>query len=252
MQSPELANFDTLFFLDLDDTLFQTRHKNPAGKWAATRADDPERISYMTPAQSALWELFSQAPHGLVIPVTARDLRQFRNTFLAGHPAISQAVLYFGGLILRDGRADPEWRAHIQSLQQTLDTPVAELWKAAREVLANRAGFRLYDVDGYYLAVKAARDCPERLREEVFASLSELLPSGYALHRNGRALSLYPRGMDKQHAVAYLVEKYRPRLTLGAGDSLSDLSFMQCCDFLLIPQNSQLAGGMGKLGFGVS
>jgi hypothetical protein len=231
---------EILLFLDLDDTLFQTRDKNPAGHIPATQSADPDKASYMSAAQQALFDLFRHSPRASIIPVSARDRAQYQRTFLARQAEISTRVLYFGGLISHEDSPDPDWQARMAAAYRELPLSVSELHRQAAELTEKLADFRLHDVDGYYLALKATRDCPPDLREEIFGGLAQLCPPGYALHRNGRAMSLYPACIDKRHAVAYLLERHRPALALGAGDSLSDLGFMQLCDFRLVPAGSQL------------
>ena len=71
------------------------------------------------------------------------------------------------------------------------------------------------------------------------------LRDGEKLHWNGNNLALLPPWLDKAHAVRRLQEQYRRRygtiLSIGMGDSASDLPFMQRCDYLLTPVGSQIA-----------
>ncbi|MEM7017897.1 MAG: HAD family hydrolase [Pseudomonadota bacterium] len=229
-----------LLFLDLDDTLFQTHRKNTAGKHVATETPNPYNTSYMTDAQAAFLDLFVQNEQFEIIPVTARDHRQYRNTLLSRNETIRTAVMYFGGLILRDGEADKSWHANIQSAYQKLSMTVADVFEQFNTAANASPEFKLFDVDGYYATIKATPDCPVERREEVFSQLRSLANEEYFLHENGRALSLLPNFIDKSHAVAWLIEQYQPTLTIGAGDSLTDLPFMHLCDFRMFPRHAQI------------
>lgn len=67
------------------------------------------------------------------------------------------------------------------------------------------------------------------------------IPS-WTLHINGNNVTLMPPSLSKARAVRWLIEHtFSGRLTLGAGDSLSDLSFMRRCDFSIIPASSQVS-----------
>src|SRR5689334_914937 len=98
----------TFVFLDLDDTILQTRPKCPAGEpiHPAAHGRDGQPLSFITDRQRALLDLFAAAT---VIPTTARNHDAFRRVRLlfTGH-----AILDFGGVILRpDGTPDPGWDA---------------------------------------------------------------------------------------------------------------------------------------------
>ncbi len=230
----------TLLFLDLDDTLFQTLRKNPQGSIQATQTTSTP--SYMTQAQQIFWQLFYHNPAVNIIPVTARDQRQYNNSFLSKDSKITTAVLYFSGVILEQGKIDEVWQENRRNAYAKLAVSIADSQAQVQTALASYPlnYFNLYNVENYYLTIKASADCPLALRAEVFQHLKTLLPPHYLLHENDRALSLLPEFLDKSRAVRYLIERYQPLLTLGAGDSLTDWGFMQCCDFRLIPARTQL------------
>lgn len=229
-----------ILFLDLDDTLFQTQRKKPQGYIPATH--NVSTLSYMTEAQQSLWQLFQQHPQACIIPVTARDQRQYDNTFVSQTPQIHTAVLYFAGLIVQQGKPDATWQAHIQEAYRHLSLSIASLYNALKDLVPaeHAEAFKHYNVDDYYVTLKATQDCPVTLREAVFEKVRSLLPPDYFIHQNDRALSLLPRFLDKRHAVNYLLERHQPVLSIGAGDSLTDWGFMQACDYRLIPAGTQL------------
>ena len=50
-------------------------------------------------------------------------------------------------------------------------------------------------------------------------------------------------GAQKQDAVRRVIaelEQEGPTVTIGAGDSLTDIPFLRVCDFALVPKNSQI------------
>src|SRR5262249_43613304 len=110
---PQAAERDmrVVVFLDLDDTLFQTRPKCPPGESLAPGALDHagQPLSFMTPRQERLLTLFRGAT---IVPATARNLAAFRNVTV---PFDSFAVLDFGGVVLLPDRSpDAEWDAHVR------------------------------------------------------------------------------------------------------------------------------------------
>ena len=78
----------------------------------------------------------------------------------------------------------------------------------------------------------------------VRAQLQEAgLPPELTLHYNGNNLALTVVGAQKHDAVrevAAELERDGPIVTLGAGDSLTDLPFLRTCDFALVPKGSQI------------
>jgi hypothetical protein len=233
-------------FLDLDDTLFQTRPKCPPGEElhpAAFRRDgDP--LSFMTARQACLFEFLSSAN---VIPATARNLDAFRRVRLR---FTSLAILDFGGVVLLPGGSpDPEWDALIRP--QAL--AVAEELERRRQSLqsfvhAHNLGVSVrvigdLDMPLYIVMKHPAGDVSalDRLRHEALADLDR---ERFFVHFNGNNLSVVPRFLGKERAVEYVISRHlgsEPVLTIGVGDSFTDAAFLGLCDFALLPRGSQLA-----------
>ncbi|RKZ39377.1 MAG: hypothetical protein DRQ49_11720 [Gammaproteobacteria bacterium] len=232
-------------FIDLDDTLFQTHRKNPAGMIPATHSAKTGKGSYMTQAQYLFFELFNESKKIKIIPTTARDYQQYHNTLLSTFPRIDTAILYFAGMILNHNAEEKQWQQHIQKAYQQIDLPISQLLIQVQNIISHHPQFIVYNVDDYYITVKAKAECPIAIREALFSQLKTLKTSEYFIHQNDRALSLVPNFINKQYAVQYLIEKYQPELTIGIGDSLTDLSFMQQCDFQMFPSDTQIAKFFG-------
>ncbi len=231
---------EILLFIDLDDTLFQTRRKNSQGIIPATRTALTGKGSYMTQAQKLFFDLFNESKKVKIIPTTARDLKQYHNTLLSDSARIETAILYFAGMILEKGHEEKQWQQKIQRAYQQLDKSILQLFIEVKAIIAAHPQFILYNVDDYYITVKAKQDCPIAIRETIFSQLKTMEIEGYFIHQNDRALSLLPQFLNKKFAVQYLIEKYQPSLTLGVGDSLTDLSFMAVCDFRIFPKKAQI------------
>jgi hydroxymethylpyrimidine pyrophosphatase-like HAD family hydrolase len=93
-----------------------------------------------------------------------------------------------------------------------------------------------------YVSVKADDDGAALSR--VRAQLEEAgLPPELALHHNGNNLALTVIGAQKHDAVRRVVKELEgegPIITIGAGDSLTDIPFLRACDFALVPRDSQI------------
>lgn len=230
-------------FIDLDDTLFQTKRKNMAGAIPATAPLNPEHISYMTLHQNIFLNLFLGNESVHIIPTTARDMEQYQRTFLFEHPKVDTAILYFAGKILKNTHeADPVWDDRMAQNYRSLRIPLEEIHARVLEIV-DPEFFKIVNVDGYYLAFKNRGMDPDIYlpqNEQLKELLTPLMGSDYYFHLNDKNLSILPRFLDKRYAVEYLIESMKPDLTIGMGDSQSDLSFMHACHFRIFPEKSQI------------
>lgn len=245
-----------LLFADLDDTLFQSRRKCPedARLEAAAYLRDGTAHSFQTHGQQSLLRLFMDAMQ--VIPVTARNVDAYQRVRLGFR---AEAIVNYGGLILDDaGTPDPAWlersRQHAAASQPMFETVVDALAGfAAQAGLAIRAKVIADFGVPFYVSVKSEEGDvgAESALDQVAAFTEDLVQRFDALsHRNGNNLALVPRWLDKRHAVEHLADHYRARygeiITIGMGDSLSDLGFMTGCDYALVPRRSQIGGQLGS------
>ncbi|GDY08129.1 hypothetical protein LBMAG52_16150 [Planctomycetia bacterium] len=238
----------TYVFLDLDDTIFQTRGKcSPNEKSTLIPAAfhrDGSPLSYMSARQRHLFEWLSAS--ATVIPVTARSESAFRRVRLPfGHGAI----LDFGGVVLLpDGRLDEEWDQKIRPIVMPLGDDLARIqsaWQATSD--ARSLGARVRIISDFDLPLYVVAKHPDgnvaALMQLLQEHVSPTLGERFFVHFNDNNLSVVPRCLGKQRAVKYVMERCsndESVLTLGLGDSLSDMAFLTICDFAMIPRNSQL------------
>ncbi len=238
----------TVLFTDLDDTLFSTARKQ------AVKADfvlgsilkDGSASGWLSPTQQAF---LAQWQNTLIIPVTARNYDAFSRVKLSFSDAV---IINHGGVILdAHGNIDTTWHeqqlAHaaqsdswLEEQQHILRTLADELKMDIRIKINSDYDLRLY------VLLKSNQNDDEavaRLAQRYQADHADTT-KGY-VHCNGNNLAILPNWLNKASAVNYLKNKLTQRdgelLTLGCGDSLSDLGFMQCCDFWLTPKNSQIS-----------
>jgi hypothetical protein len=247
---------NVVIFTDLDDTLFQTARKLPpalreGARHAATALNGAH--SLMTPAQGALLA-WMQA--GLTIPVTARGSEAFGRVTL---DFSGPAVVANGAVILGpDGAPDLDWQGRVRAALAP-DLPALLGLPEAMRALAQDRGMQIRTwvveepgLGGAYAVAKAEPGTPEaRLADlvaPVEAHLAGLGAAGWTTHRNGNNLALIPPAVSKRAATAHLLARYRaagPVLSIGVGDSVSDLGFMRLCDLWMTPAGSQIDRGMG-------
>lgn len=243
-------------FLDLDDTLFQTLPKCPpgdAGRAVAFRKDGAP-LSYMTGRQERLFELLGTI--GTIVPVTARNLDAFRRVRL---PFTSLAILDFGGVVLLpDGTLDAAWDARIRP-QALAAAPALEaaLESLSRFIERHTLGVTARIIRDFEMPLYVVMKHPDgdlAALDRVAAHLTELWLDGFFVHANGNNLSVVPCFLGKEHAVQYVLERHvagKDALSIGIGDSLSDVPFLRRCDFMMTPRGTQLGeliAGLGAAG----
>ncbi|WP_291425956.1 hypothetical protein [Deinococcus sp.] len=240
-------------FADLDDTLFQTLRKLPGVApdtlQAATVNTAGAAHSYSTPAQVTLMELL-RGGKVTVIPVTGRDEAAMRRVTL---PFTSWRVVNHGLTILTPaGNLDEVWAAQVFSQLESLQGQLHALSQQIRPE-ASRLGCRLSIHQAAGLPFMAVIKHPQA-DAQALAHLQGHWESGLddahplQVIANANNVSLLPRTLGKAAAVRYLRQRHfaGAALTLGLGDSVSDLPFMQECDFAVSPTAGQLMRALQK------
>jgi hypothetical protein len=242
-----------VLFLDLDDTIFQTRSKCPPGEPVRPAAfgRDGAPLSFMTQRQHTLLNVLFRA--ATVIPTTARNFDAFRRVDL---PFAHGAILNFGGVVVRpDGTLDPAWDAQVRPQLTALGAELHAIKRSIETIIARRqlgASARLivdFDLPLYVVVKHPAGDADKLLplRDELRASLDH---DRFFLHCNDNNLSVAPRCLGKERAVRYVIDHVlgdEPALTIGMGDSLTDAAFLDLCDYSLVPGASQLAAMRSRI-----
>lgn len=245
-------------FADLDDTLFQTLRKcgvppecTPStakafGLSVAAWSQDKKPMSFMTARQRGLLKLF---PAARIIPVTARSQNAFNRVSL---PFTHGAVLNYGGtVLLPDGNEDLAWKTHMTACMESFQPLLCEGASRLMAVSENsgvpvRIRIISTDVCNFYVVVKNVNpencflDTMRREGEAIFSPGTD-----WYIHQNDNNLAFIPKALNKAHAVRYFIEQYiaplgDEYLTIGMGDSLVDIDFMNTCHYAMIPSGSQI------------
>lgn len=240
----------TILFTDLDDTLFSTaRKRTPTDEFTlASVLKDGASSGWQSPQQQAFLKLWQDNAH--IIPVTARNHDAFSRVRLTFD---SYAIINHGGVILdANGQPEPTWQAqqlqHSNNTTDWLQAQQTHLLAIAKQLNADIRIKINHDHDlNLYVLLKSNTD-DEAMVQKIADSYQELHKNelqevGY-LHINANNLAVLPNWLAKAHAVNYLKNKLfsdQACLTIGCGDSLSDLGFMQACDFWIAPSASQIS-----------
>lgn len=231
-----------LFFSDIDDTLMQTARKTDFDRPTVAGAKNKEGNdhSFFYEGTKRLIEAL-MASNITFIPTTARNLDSYRRTVFFADRRIDYAILNFGGTILHRGQIDNDWHEKMQASYARVE-PLKDVYEALETTL-QASGLQVVNkiIDGYYLSIynKFALD-----DETVLTALSETLKAfledrkDFYLYENGNSFGILPHFLNKKFAAEELITRHDALLTIGAGDNLSDLQFMQLADFQLVPSGS--------------
>ncbi len=238
-------------FVDLDDTIFQSRRKTPAEEGIRSVAYSPDGVDngFMTRRQQAAFGLLGRSM--TVIPVTARDLAAFQRVRFDPPPF---AVIDFGGIILESGGSPVEaWLERSRELSDLSADWIRSLQVEILEFISAHALNAICRVVGdfglsLYLVAKYREGDEEALNRIAGEVLMPWITEHPGLARfclNGNNLAVMPAWLGKGPAVEFLqrlLAADTPNLvTWGMGDSLSDLGFMSSCDYCIVPNGSQIS-----------
>lgn len=234
-------NSRTVVFTDLDDTLIQTKHKLPEEAHYHLGATDRQGapLSYFTQSQIHLLTLFQQAG-ALIIPVTGRNKDALDRV---EYDFPSYKVVSHGAVVLNDdGSLCQAW---LSAIDTELKAWPEKLEQSNREI---NSIIQTHDLDARarvivdqdipaYVSIKGTSDALETIRTE------NPLDGHFYRHENGRNHALLPPYTRKKRAVAHIHQQlglHANDLTIGLGDSMTDLPFMQACQFAMFPSESQI------------
>lgn len=232
-----------ILFLDLDDTILQTAPKCPPDEPLIPAAVDSlgRTLSFMSQGQQHLFAGWAQ--QATIIPVTGRTDDALARVLL---PFTSWRITHHGAVIRQaDGQLPPWWHEEVAPRLRAAQ-PLLEQLADQLGADAAAGGYRLsrhgLEQQLTYLSIKADGDgeALTRLRSRLEA---EGLPAEIVLHHNGNNLALTVAAAQKHHAVSRVLAELAndgPVVSIGAGDSLTDLPFLRVCDFALVPKGSQI------------
>lgn len=244
--------------MDLDDTLFQTMRKIETWQLPndnltiATVNKQGEPLSYFTPKQAHFFNWLSHATE--LIPVTARDTVEIQRVKL---PFNSWQVLTHGAVILQnDGQILASWQQQMGEQLSPLQDQIYDLQNLIQQHFGDlQLRFTVHNESfganlGVYLAIKQ-RDKNHTVLENLAKDLPlkiSTLSQDFYIHVNANNLAILPNCVNKNHAVAFLLEHYLDNQipTFGFGDSIADLPFLQRLDWYGTPSRGQLHEHIGE------
>jgi len=229
-------------FSDIDDTLIQTGRKTDFEKKTVVGGYTKEgkENSFFYEGTKVLIDTLIDS-NITFVPTTARDIASYNRTIFPQKEKIKYAILNFGGTILIDNKIDPLWKekmdreySQIESIDTLLTALVYEFQSAGLHLV-------IKTIADFYISVYNKYSIDDKgILEEVRDILTDFIEknSDFYLYENDNSFGILPNFLNKKFAVEYLIEREKPILTIGAGDNLSDLDFMNLTSFQLVPNNS--------------
>lgn len=223
-----------IYFVDLDDSLFQTKRKSEFGVFPATNTKIEEKTSFFTIKQRSFIDYIFSAKDTLVIPLTARTCEQYKRTVLFGDQRIIFHGLYYGGALFYRGTLMHSYSSTIQHSLKISLNKLEDLSFALKSLLSPAA--KIINVDSFYYFIKNISDHELSLLFEKVSDLSDCIE----VYVGEKGVTLLPKIINKSSIVSFLCDQLKPKLVFGLGDSFSDLAFLNKCDFKIISHIGQL------------
>lgn len=220
---------DILFASDLDNTLlFSHKHK----------CDTDQCVEYLNGNEQGFCtrrtlELLAQVrAKARFIPVTTRSVEQYLRVAWPASCVPRYAVTTNGGILLDDGKIDPEWHARTKALI----TPWREELLRMESRLPDAPILKRYRVvDGIYLFAACDHERDAETIGRFFAGKTTL-----EIAVSGRKVYFFPPPVSKGEAVRRLRDKFKPGKTVCAGDSVIDVPMLRAADIAVLPDVEML------------
>jgi hypothetical protein len=230
-------------FADVDDMLITSRRESPeAGSEVAAVDDKGQVCGWLTPKQKQFLGLFDGRVETVL--TTARTSKGVSQLKL---PVKGWSIVSFGGVIrMPDGKSEPRFHALMAESAAAASQSLKGLLALMQEYCTTHgvdARLRIAADDGLDLFLSIKHNKRDLAAMAVLRDvLAQALAPGWQLHFNGNFLAALPPFLGKDKAVQWFIDNLvnAGDLTIGLGDSHTDLPFMGLCDLAITPTGSQI------------
>ena len=213
---------------DLDGTLVHSRRRvpDPDGH-LVVEVYEGRDVGFMAPEA---WDLLARVQdHGVLVPATARTIRQYRRIRFPAPPRV--AILAGGAVVLVDDEVDPVWDAEVRAR-------LAATRASVDEVAARLGGLpateepRVGDDRFAYVRVAPGAD--------VVGFTAWCAERGWrVVHQDGR-IYCHPEGLSKAAPLARVAELVGAEPAVALGDGLMDAELLAAVPVALTPAEGPL------------
>jgi HAD superfamily hydrolase (TIGR01484 family) len=235
-------------FCDLDNTII--RHQSKTQEAEAIVVGLNEFAQPSTVMTRADQKLYQQAlEFGEIIPTTGRSIAECWRLQALTTMFTGWAILNHGATILYNHQVDQSWLLKMQQVVLKTSQNTLGLYQQLLTTLdLNTITVRLHQEHSLplYISVRTPREQPYFATQKILQAMLTRHHSAqdYMLLHTGRISSILPKAINKKDAVLEVIQRLKqisPIKTLGMGDSLTDLAFLQVCDQMLYPEESEIA-----------
>lgn len=213
---------------DLDGTLVHSRRRvpDPTGH-LVVEVYEGRDVGFMTPEA---WDLLAEVQErGLLVPATARTIRQYRRIRFPAPPQV--AVLAGGAVVLVDDEVDPVWDAEVQARLAATTASVEQVAARLGEMPTTEAP-RIGDDRFAY--VRVAPDADVRAFTEWCAERGWKV-----VHQDGR-IYCHPQGLSKVSPLGRVAELVGAEPAIALGDGLMDQELLSAVPVAMTPADGPL------------
>ncbi len=208
---------------DLDGTLVHSRRRVPEPDGhVVVEVYDGRDVGFMEPEA---WDLLARVQaQGLLVPATARTIRQYSRIRFPQQPRV--AILAGGAIVLVDGEVDDVWDAEVRgrlAAARASVVEVAERMSALPTTEEPRIG------DDRFAYVRVA---PEADVSELVAWCAEV--GWRVVHQDGRIYA-HPVGLSKASPLDRVAELVGGPPAIALGDGLMDAELLAAAPTALTP-----------------
>lgn len=221
-----------MFISDLDNTLIYSNPQNGiCVEWK-----DGREMSYMTKeAYDLLCSMLNRECFQF-IPCTARSKElTMRIEFIKKYQP-RYMICDHGGSIYINGIREKAWDKYLEKFLSKSN--LSKMIKTTKSILnENNITYRKIssNVDLYFVISFHQKETAGQANEIIKKQFD---PIGYRLVCQGRKIYCLPLGLDKSIALKYLIDTYRIKDFITAGDSIFDESFTALGDSILLPSHA--------------
>lgn len=219
---------DIVFFADLDECLL-----------VRPETADSNQPFTMTEAQrtllDAMWDM------GEVVPTTGQTIEEYEALRL---PFSSRAIVSHG-VTIREPWGEPNKRWHKMMLAEAAahDATFSDIHAYLRSLADSNVHVRIASEFGVdYRVVAQCIDGSHERASDLEQTVAPQLPTDWRVGRHKGRISVFPPFVRKEKAVTWYRRNLAPKakLAIGIGDRHSDRAFLECCDFAMLPTDSEL------------
>ena len=240
---------DLITFADLDLTFIQPmKDVRPGSVHYPVSASSSNTC--ITEAQRTM--LLYLEKRGVVIFTTGRT---FQHIDCLDIPYGPYRIITHGTIVVNsNGNVDRDWCREKEGVYNDLPRYLEKLQSQIGEIVDKYhvvgVSSRIVHDLGFTPLIKVkCEDVDECTRLVSCVVREKIVSDDFILHHNRNKMAFIPAALTKKEAVKWIKKRYPSHVSLGFGDSCSDLDFMGLCDFGFYPKGSQIAHFVEHMGY---